>query len=84
MSQWFENTPEAPIETSTVEIRNFFIGATLDDNEVLVEAIEYSVDLVYSRSETTPVFREVFAELMENAVTDITFMCNGTWYRQKY
>ena len=28
--------------------------------------------------------REVFAELMEGAVTDIFFMCNGVWYQQKY
>ena len=88
LSQWFKNISEVHLEASTIDIRNCLIGAFLDDDEVLVsiddaslftivpiaESTGYSIDLVYSRSEKTPVSTEVFAELMEISVIDI-FSC---------
>ena len=72
LSQWFENISEVHLEASTIDMRNCVIGAFFDDDEVLVsiddaslftivpvaESTGYSVDLVYSRSEKTPVLRK--------------------------
>ena len=83
------------IECSTSSVKEGLADLDLDEDEVLIsldveslftyvpvhEIIQQAADDLYATDAEKPFTKPTFIKLMEMAVSDVYFMCEGVWYQ---
>ena len=97
LAKCFEKNEGANIETNSLDAREILESTNLEPNENLIsldvkclytnvplkEAIDIALRKLYEQDETPSIARKTMKRLLNMAVSQVHFKCNGTWYVQK-